>query len=294
MNKNTPPIREYDTIEYCDNSLIQHGRQSNRVYLMKLSLEDVPGIIKRLNDLAVKNNYSKIFAKVPRTAADEFLSTGYVEEAAIPGFYHGQIEGCFLSKFLDSQRAHDPRKEEIDAIIALAEERARTRGNKYRGAHQYSLSFAKPSDVNEMSSVYQRVFDSYPFPIDDPEYLLKTMKTHIQYYWVKKVSSIIALASAEMDLDNKNVEMTDFATLPEYRKKGLARWLLSRMEVEMRIKNMHVAYTIARALSPGINITFAKKGYTYAGTLVHNTKIAGTIESMNVWYKELKPLHSSP
>ena len=44
-------------------------------------------------------------------------------------------------------------------------------------------------------------------------------------------------------------------------------------------------YTIARALSAGMNITFAKAGYRYAGTLVNNTDISGTIESMNVWWR---------
>jgi hypothetical protein len=44
-------------------------------------------------------------------------------------------------------------------------------------------------------------------------------------------------------------------------------------------------YTIARAISVGMNITFARCGYDFGGTLVNNTQIAGRIESMNVWYK---------
>jgi hypothetical protein len=36
-----------------------------------------------------------------------------------------------------------------------------------------------------------------------------------------------------------------------------------------------------------MNITFAKNGYEYAGTLKNNTNISGNIESMNVWYKHL-------
>ena len=55
----------------------------------------------------------------------------------------------------------------------------------------------------------------------------------------------------------------------------------------MRQKNMRTAYTIARAISPGMNITFAKAGYKFSGTLINNTNISGGIESMNVWYKSL-------
>ena len=44
-------------------------------------------------------------------------------------------------------------------------------------------------------------------------------------------------------------------------------------------------YTIARSVSFGMNITFAKMDYKYTGTLKNNTNISGNIESMNVWYK---------
>lgn len=36
-----------------------------------------------------------------------------------------------------------------------------------------------------------------------------------------------------------------------------------------------------------MNVTFARQGYTLSGRLKNNTDIAGTIESMNVWYKHL-------
>ncbi len=81
--------------------------------------------------------------------------------------------------------------------------------------------------------------------------------------------------------------MTDFATLPQYRKQGIAQKLLHEMERNIKEKDFRMSYTIARAMSPGINITFARCGYTYAGTLINNTNISGSIESMNVWYKKL-------
>ena len=96
---------------------------------------------------------------------------------------------------------------------------------------------------------------------------------------------MIALASSAMDTALKNVEMTDFATLPEYRGKGFSQYLLKQMEDEMAKRDIKTAYTIARAISPSINITFAKMGYTYGGTLRNNTNICGRLESMNVWYK---------
>jgi hypothetical protein len=55
------------------------------------------------------------------------------------------------------------------------------------------------------------------------------------------------------------------------------------MEKYIKELGLKTAYTIARALSYGMNITFAKMGYTYSGTLVNNTNISGRLESMNVW-----------
>jgi len=103
-----------------------------------------------------------------------------------------------------------------------------------------------------------------------------------------KDGALAALSSAEMDIQGSNVEMTDFATLPEYRGRGLAQFLLQEMEGAMTHKGMRTAYTIARAVSPGMNITFSRRGYQYGGTLVNNTQISGSIESMNIWYKSLR------
>ncbi|MFW5803052.1 MAG: hypothetical protein ACOCWJ_03955 [Verrucomicrobiota bacterium] len=55
----------------------------------------------------------------------------------------------------------------------------------------------------------------------------------------------------------------------------------------MTQRGLRTAYTIARALSPGMNITVARCGYTFAGTLTNNTNISGQIESMNIWHKSL-------
>jgi hypothetical protein len=59
------------------------------------------------------------------------------------------------------------------------------------------------------------------------------------------------------------------------------------MEKHMIDNNIITSYTIARAKSPGMNITFARNGYEYSGTLINNTQISGKIESMNVWLKTL-------
>ena len=69
--------------------------------------------------------------------------------------------------------------------------------------------------------------------------------------------------------------------------QGFATILLEAMEDEMQYRDMATAYTIARAPSFGMNITFARMGYGFAGRLINNTNIGGQFEDMNVWYKHL-------
>jgi len=138
-----------------------------------------------------------------------------------------------------------------------------------------------------MIQVYEEVFESYPFPIYDPDYIKETMMAHCQYYGVFDQEDLIGLSTCEINHKEKNVEMTDFAVLPRYRGQKLAKALLVIMEKAMRKQGISTHYTIARSQSLPMNMTFRSLGYEYSGTLWNNTQIAGTIESMNIWVKQI-------
>ena len=194
---------------------------------------------------------------------------------------------CFMAKYFSPERHLEKNQAQINKILTIAQEKI-TGGLRDSWGHQDMISRCTPSDAGEMSSVYQRVFQTYPFPIHDPDYLIDTMGRYIHYFCVREGKTVIALASCEMDADSLSVEMMDFATLPGRRRHGYACRLLSHMEREMKRFGMLTAYSISRALSPGMNMTFAKMGYHYAGSLKNNCNISGSIESMNVWYKSLE------
>src|SRR5690554_1709071 len=94
-----------DKIETLQGALIQHGSLSNRIYLMGLGDADSEEIISSLNQLALKNNYSKIFAKVPKNLAKNFLNEGYSIEASIPMFYNSREEALFLGRYFSLERS---------------------------------------------------------------------------------------------------------------------------------------------------------------------------------------------
>lgn len=273
----------YDKISKVQKSIIQHGPLSQRIYLMKFGGGSIPKTIGKLDQLCKKNNYSKIIAKIPKENVPVFKDSGYILEASIPGFYNGTDDVAFLSKYFTKERQREQNEIQIKEILMLSKGKS-FQDQTIDDISPLRIGVTDLSDAEQMSLLYREVFQTYPFPIHDPKYLSDTMKSHVQYFYVRDGNRMVALSSAEMDLDWSNVEMTDFATLPSYGGMGLATRLLDTMENIMRLKGIKTAYTIARALSVGMNITFAKMGYTYAGTLTNNTNICGNIESMNVWY----------
>lgn len=277
---------KYDKTEKIGNSIINHGKYNNRIYLMKLDKTDYPNIIPTLDDMAKEKGYTKIFAKIPYSLKDEFIKSGYIVEATIPGFYNGVEDVSFISKYFSEERASIKESNEIKKIIDISCAKDKiTKQIELREEYQFHL--CDKNDIEQMCKVYREVFETYPFPIYDEKYIEKTMNENFIYFSIRDKGKIVSLASTEMDYSTKSVEMTDFATLPQYRGNGFGVFLLWKMEEKMRRDNFYVAFTIARAISYGMNITFSKLNYKYGGTLINNTNISGDLESMNVWYKIL-------
>ena len=253
---------------------------------MKLAPEDFPEIIANLNQLAIQKGYSKIFAKIPISWVNKFLDDGYIIEAHVPSYYLGDkyAFALFIAKYFDLERKKTSKSELEDFKIMI--EQVVVQEEVFLDSR---FQFKKPAqeDVTAMSELYQKVFRNNPFPIHESDYISQRMQENIVYFGIWEQKDLIALASAEIDLELLNVELTDFAISPEYRGNQLALFLLKQMEVEMKKRGIITAYTIAQLKSPAMNITFKKAGYQYTGTLINNTNICGSFESMNVWYKRL-------
>lgn len=272
-----------DALVKIGGSRIQHGPNSDRVYLMKLDPADMPELRDRVEEIAREHGYGKIFAKVPAGQGAAFLEHGYRREARVPGYYRGTEDAWFLGRYLKEGRDRDPRADRVAEVLAVA--RAKTPLPRPELPPRLTARELTPGDAEGLARLYRAVFASYPFPIHEEAYLRETMRTHVAYFGIFDGARLMAAASSEIDADALAVEMTDFATLPAYRRRGLARYLLAIMRDAMIERGIRTAITIARAVSFGMNITFARCGYTFGGTLVNNTDISGGIESMNVWYR---------
>ncbi|MFN2366654.1 MAG: putative beta-lysine N-acetyltransferase [Desulfurivibrionaceae bacterium] len=278
-----------DQLTTIGRSTMQQGKDNDRVYLIKLADEDMPELLGQIDELAAENGYGKIFAKVPVHWMTAFAENGYTSEALVPFFFGGREDCHFMGKYHDRNRAVEPDQDKITKVIGLA--RRQDNESRPEAADKYEIRQCRPEECAEMAGLFGEIFASYPFPVHDPDYIERTMAEDVVYYGVwSRSGQLVALASAEQDPVESNVEMTDFVTAPSHRRQGLARQLLEVMEADMGWRGITVAYTIARAKSIGINKTFANAGYIYGGTLVNNTQICGRLESMNVWHKRLNPL----
>jgi putative beta-lysine N-acetyltransferase len=265
-------------------SVIQHGPFSDRVYLMKFHPSDLPHLVDTIEELGDRHGYGKLFVKVPASAAQPFLDQGYEIEARIPGLFGGREDGLFLGRYPVEDRRLPDNAPKLDKVLRTA--RAKAQIPKAFDVDAV-VRVLEPNHAPVMAELYKKVFPTYPFPIHLPEFIVKAMQNDTRFFGVLEEGRPVALASAEMDPANRNAEMTDFATHPDHRSRGLAGLILQRMEQAMAEQGICTLYTIARAVSFGINVLFARAGYEHAGLLPNNTNISGGLESMNVWYRRI-------
>jgi putative beta-lysine N-acetyltransferase len=254
---------------------------------MHLKSDDPRGLIATLEEMAAAHGYGKIFAKIPAPAWDVFQAAGYGIEAVVPGLFQGKTDGFFLAKYFAAERQ---KAENLPSPLQPGDADKKKKADRRSRTTSASgdIVSCRPAEADEMSAVYRRVFASYPFPIQDAAHLQQMMTAGARFYCIRINKQMAAVAAADIDREGNNAEMTDFATLPKWRGMGLAGRLLDHMDRETARAGIHTAYTIARADSEGMNRVFQNNGYRYAGVLINNSQIGGSIRSMTVWYKHLQ------
>ncbi|WP_415713281.1 putative beta-lysine N-acetyltransferase [Maridesulfovibrio sp.] len=275
----------YDSIVSVGQSRVQIGSYNDRIYLMSYAVEDCKNInlADELIDIAVQEDLSKIFAKVPAEYMVPFLSCGFEQEALVPGMF-GDDDGVFLSFYRYKWRKEQRNRRELDRVLSVAESK-KGKGNVKSLPGNLQLCRLGHKDAQALAHLYGRTFETYPFPVTDSDYICQEMEAGVSFMGVYDGNHLVGAASAEVAADGISAEMTDFAVLPDYRKAGLAGALLCSLEEDCVKSGIKCFFTIARACSYGINSLFSKGNYNFSGCLINNTNISGSLESMNVWYK---------
>lgn len=280
-----------EKIEQSDFKAVLYTDMPNkRLKLVSHIARDYDKLIERLRLIAEKQECSKIWVVCSTSEWINFLSRGFVLEGIAEGYLHGKT-GYFMSYFLtDDRRFSTSYKEEqriLSELLKLTPEE-----NFYSILPEgYSLRKAGPPDVNALSNLFTRVFETYPVPVFKPGYLLEALRTKSVFYLVEHRGETVSAASADMDLKLGNAEITDCATLPDYRGQGLMYTLINALESDVQSRSINCFYTLARAKSSGIGKVFRKLGYQYRGRLINNCNICNSYEDMNLWVKRPGPVN---
>ena len=246
---------------------------------------DYPAMMQRLAWLAESNAFDKIFIKAKHNDFQTFLSHGYMMEGILRYYFRGQ-DAYVLSRFSSSDRVHS---------ADLLEEAKLVENLIYHSERPPVKPLAKDTEIikagidhiPQLVTIYRSVFESYPSPLTNPDYIKSTMERNVLYRLALKNGQAVAAASADISFKHSNAEMTDCATIPEGQGKGLMQHILMRLEDDLRERRIMTAYTLARGMSVGMNRVFYRLEYEFSGRLINNCDIFGQFEDMNIWVKKL-------
>lgn len=275
------------------NSTIQGASFTMDIYTdpynQRIRIDDLRGnlveAIAKAEDLAKDQQAEKLIVKGRKEQFAPLLEKGFLCEGMIDQYFLGS-DAYFFCKYFSSERKRsefDIKEDEIVKNVQLLERYIES----ISPPKEYELKLIQKGDAPKLALLYKEVFKVYPTPLHDPTYICKTIDEGTIYYAFTCGDKIVSAASAEVNNMYKNAELTDCATLPEHRKYGLMKILLEKLEQQLLEQGIYCSYSLARALSFGMNAALHQLGYDYRGRLINNCNIFDKIEDMNVWVKDL-------
>lgn len=242
-------------------------------------------ILGEITDYTANEKLGKILSICRIGVLKPFRESGFVVEGTIPGYFKGEDAYC-VSYYLDTNRQISKQEQVENNIL---HDCVSSPGSFISGIDEnIFIRDANIKDIPQMITLFKEVFKTYPSPIFSASYLENILNTKTLFKVVDIEGKIISIASAEMDTLNLNAEITDCATYPGYRGKGLLTNLMYQLERTLKEKGFYTLYSLCRAIEPGINKALSKLQYRYTGRLINNCNICGGFEDMNIWIKRLK------
>ncbi|MGN1401079.1 MAG: putative beta-lysine N-acetyltransferase [Bacillus sp. (in: firmicutes)] len=244
---------------------------------------DMDAILEDVSAAAEQMDCEKMIIKARREQFQWLLERNFVLEASIDRYFYGSDLYFFSRFYLPTRRQSDSWTDE-DLIVDQVQKLEQT--GREATADRFELRVCTTEDAKELSDFYRNIFKVYPVPLEEPKYIIRCMETHSLFAGYFLNGKIVSAASADINGQYKNAEITDCGTLPEFRQFGLMQGLLGFLESQLKDKGIYCFYTLARAKSFGMNAAFFRLGYGYRGRLANNCYIGDGLEDMNVWVKK--------
>ena len=280
----TSMIEKIETIE---GTLVYHGNMHNRIYFPEGNLVDLNSLLPKMKNLAKTKNYEKILSKAPESSMNVFKSNGYEVEAKIPGLYNGTIDGYFLADYVRKERQQNDKKsiKTIASVkkIALAANKPKTDSHMLLPSNLKIKKLAS-KDFDALEELHKKAYKYHPNQIKNNSHFTELAAMDHLFYGLYEDEELLVSTTLAIHTNEANMEIVDFVTHPNYRGQNLSYFLVQDIKEQMANFECKTMYTMVRATSYGLNITFSKHGFSFAGTLTNNCVVRDTMESMNVWY----------
>lgn len=239
-------------------------------------------LAKLLLHAADKENRGRVVVMANAEVSVGLDAEGFVCEATIPSFY-GENEDCFvMGAWPDRSRMVLADEERAEHVLEILE------GVQAKTSREPTCTErATIDDAYNIASLIGEVFDEYPTPSYNPNYIASDIESGTPYRVVRERGKVIACASASLVEQAGAAELTDCATHPIMRGRGLMQSLLTGLLEDLDNLDFSTAFTMARANQAGMNIVFKRLGFSYDGMMVQSCRIGQGIEDMNVWSRSV-------
>lgn len=260
-------------------------RPNSRTKIIGVEAADLDSpLVQGLVDLTddEDSNFDKLVLYARDQTEVPWVRAGFLREAELDGFFVDGTPAQLWARFGSRRERTEDEAHHHEVVAGCLEKTPAPPAPMPRGL-RYRI--AGVGDAARIGRILRETFPEYPSRLDDMT-LASKIRSGTSLFAVIETSmgSIVAVASAEMDHERQNAEMTDCATLPEHRGQGLMRQLLWRLEQDLATRTPITSlYTLARAGEFGMNATFARLGYSFTGRLINNCRMPTGWESVNAW-----------
>lgn len=250
---------------------------NRRLKVSSYCATDIGPLASHLFRIADANRYDKIIVKARSDDRAEFEALGYETEARLG-------DSWLISAFRSTARRLSRRIDDEEVLVqAIRSHPILERPLALR----LETESATRAQVGELATLYGATYRSYPTPVSSPAFLRRSIEGGNIYRFVRKAGQIVSAAAVEIDVRASAAEMTDCVTLPPARNLGLMSGLLENLEADLRARGIRTAFSLARAMSVGMNTVLHDLGYEFSGRMINNCQIDGSFEDMNLWTKTL-------
>lgn len=247
-------------------------------------VEDGAAFGRALLSAAERLTRDRVIALIPEALRVDMAREGFRCEAVMPGFYQGEAPCMIMGHSLDGERDGLGFAQEVEVADKIWH---RTRSTKSRHPRR-ATTRATEADAQDLAQLLGQTFKHYPTPSHDPDYVLAQINEGTPFRFVRgQDGQIIACASADLNRAARTAELTDCATSPKARGRGLMQSLLLDLMDDLRRMGYPTAFTMARAREPGINVAFKRLGFSWRGRMWQSCRIGEGLEDMNIWSRYL-------